>query len=252
MTDLDVAPTARERRVPRLTIVAGLLVMVGAGLFASRYIPFWFDPDKGCALSGRCVSAESEAMLKLAWWVVAAGFVVVLAGVAAGFGSLRPPPTTPVLRLPAPIRALAAGVIGLAVCSMLGYVVLAVVLIAEQLVPAALCVLWLVQARMVRTLDHATAPAHRPAERRWVAALAVSALGLVAMASLANGSVKGQLLPVVDAVVLASAVLMDGVLPARGERLDRPRLAAATLTVVAVVASAGYLVLGPPRPAHVP
>ncbi len=233
-------------RAARLTVVAGLLVMVVAGIVASRYTPFWFDPDEGCALLGRCATAADDVVLRLMWWAVAAGLAIVGLGLVAAWRTLPAPPPAPVRPLPAVVRAIAAGVIGLVLCTVLGWGVLLAALFSEQLVPAALCVLWLVQARVLLAVDRVTAPAHRSARRRWVAALVASALAVAAMAWLADGPVDGRLLPVVDAVVLASAVLLDGVLPARRERVDVPRLGAAVLAVVVVGAATGYLVLDRP------
>jgi hypothetical protein len=240
-------------RAARLTVLAGLLVTLVAGIVASRYTPFWFDPDEGCALLGRCATAANDVVLRLMWWAVAAGFAIVVLGLAGAWRTLPPPPPpAPVRPLPAPVRAVAAGVVGLVLCAVLGWGVLLAALFAAHLVPAALCVLWLVQARLLLAVDRVAAPGHRSAGRRWLAALAASALAIAAMAWLADGPVDGRLLPVVDAVVLASAVLLDGVLPARRERVDMPRLGAAVLAVVVVGAAAGYLVVDRPYQAPVP
>ncbi|GAA1283983.1 hypothetical protein GCM10009609_56140 [Pseudonocardia aurantiaca] len=237
-------------RAARLTVVAGLLVMIVAGIVASRYTPFWFDPDEGCALLGRCATAAADVVLRLMWWAVAAGLAIVGLGLVAAWRTLPAPPA-PVRPLPAPVRAIAAGVIGLVLCTVLGWGVLLAALFAAHLVPAALCVLWLVQARTVLAVDRVAAPAHRSAGRRWVGALAASALAVAAMACLADGPVDGRLLPVVDAVVLASTLLLDGVLPVRRERVGVPRLGAAVLAVLVVGAATGYLVLDRPYQAPV-
>jgi hypothetical protein len=226
-------------RVARLTLGAGLLVMLGAGVVASRFTPFWFDPDEGCALHGRCVTPASEAVLQLTWWPAGGGFVLALAGLVMMWRQLPASGSPP--RLPVVGHAAAALVAGPVLTAVVGIVAIAAVLAAEQFVPLVLCVLWLAQAYVVGAFGAQT-------RRGWLIGLLAGAFATAAVVMLLNKRIDTRLLLLADGAVLAATVLVGRALPAPGERLHAPRAAAAGTVGVLVAAAIVVLTFDPVGP----
>jgi hypothetical protein len=199
--------------------------MVVAAVVAEPYTLFWFDPDEGCALRGRCATPESAHVLGAMWWVVGAGFLVVLAGRALTWRQLpRGPRSAARFPLPPWGQAGAAALVGLVFCVVAGPLLLTAAFVTEQAIPTALCIFWLLQARLVTEVDRATGPPRRSARVGWLIGLVGSAVaGVVAVwvpLSLDHGGPEavGPFL-IADAGTLAAVVLLDRVLPARGAQL---------------------------------
>ncbi|WP_219417436.1 DUF4232 domain-containing protein [Pseudonocardia nigra] len=176
------------------TVAVGMLVMVIAGGVAQRYTPFWFDPDEGCALYGRCVTEASEAALRALWWVAGVGLVVLLLGVAGTVSALpRARQRAPQVELSAPVQAAVAGTAGLVTGTVGGPLVVFAILVAAQAVPAVVCLLWLVDARLVAVLVGKTGPAQHGARFGWSTGLAAGALAVAVSAGLwSTGLAAGQ------------------------------------------------------------
>jgi hypothetical protein len=209
-------------RAGRAVTAAGVLVMVVAAMVAERYTPLWLDPDEGCTLFGRCATGESAELLRAMWWVLGAGFTVVLVGRALTWRRFpRAPRSAPRFPLPPWGQAGAAGLVGLAFCVVVGPVVLTAILSSAHDIPTALCIFWLLQARAVTALDRATGPARRSARVEWLIGLVASAVA-VAVAAAFSLIDRGPWTPspylIADSGALAAVVLLARVLPARGEQ----------------------------------
>jgi hypothetical protein len=194
---------------PGLVTAAGVLVMVLAAVVASRYTPFWFDPDEGCALLGRCSGPAADAVLRGMWVLEWGGLGLVLLGLVGTGLRLRATPAPPVPRpLPAWAHAAAGALLGMLLCVVLGWSVLVAVLLSEQAVPAGLCVHWLAQAAAVTALDRHVGPAHRSELPAWSAGLAVSAVAVAVPVGTAALGGPVRALPVVAGAALAAGVLV--------------------------------------------
>jgi hypothetical protein len=229
----SAASTAARAGAQTGVTVAGVLVMVGAGVAASRYTPSWFDPDDGPGPS-------AGAMLQAMWAVEAAGFVVVLVGLVGTGRRLRrmPPPAVP-RPLPAWAEVAAGALAGTALCAVLGWFVLVGALLSAPAIPAGLCVFWLSHAAAVTALDRRVAAAHTSALPAWLAGLVVGAVGVAAVVWWAV-EVRGPLgvLPVVDGAALALGLLAwrtvaGGLRPLRAGTGALGVLAAVALVIVA-------------------
>jgi hypothetical protein len=189
--------------------------MVVAGLVSGPYRPNPFDVDD--PLPCRCTPAEAAAALAGLWWWVAAGAVLVLAGVA---GSVATRATTasvpPPWPLPAPVHALLAAVTGTVLAPFLGSGVLLALFMSTHLLPAGLAAGWLVQAAAVAGLATTCGPARTTPRRQLLTALVVSAVAGAATAAyfLWISIGVGWWLAAVHGVALGLAVLMSRVLPA--------------------------------------
>ncbi|WP_142062408.1 DUF4232 domain-containing protein [Pseudonocardia kunmingensis] len=233
---------------------AGVLVMVLAAVVASRYTPFWFDPDEGCALLGRCPGPTRDVVLGATWVLEWAGLGVVLLGLVRTGLHLRTVPAPPVPRpLPAWAQAAAGVLLGMLVCVVLGWFVLVAVLLSAPAVPAGLCLYWLAQAAAVTALDRHVGPAHRSALSAWSAGLAVSALAVAALVATAvlAGSVRA--LPVVGGAALALGLLVRrawawraGLAPPGGGPWSTAGAAAAVLATTGAVLLLGDRADQPP------
>lgn len=63
----------------RLLPLPGLAVMVGAGMIAERYTPFWFDVTETCLNRNPCFSeAESASVLRSSAWMAWAGLLLLV------------------------------------------------------------------------------------------------------------------------------------------------------------------------------
>ncbi|WP_433557043.1 DUF4232 domain-containing protein [Pseudonocardia xinjiangensis] len=273
MWPADGVPPARPPWTGRVVTAAGVLVMVAAVAVAQRYTLFWFDPDEGCALHGRCATPESANMLRAMWWVAGAGFLLVLAGRALTWRRLPLGPRS-AARFPLPPWGQAGSValVGLAFCVVAWPVLLAGAFVPEPGIPTALCIFWLLQARLVTEVDRATGPPRRPARVEWLIGLVDSAVALAVTVGVAlwltdgGPDAAGPLL-IADAATLAAVVLLGRVLPARGGQPPVPvpvrNVAGAVIAVLGVAAlvalavpwpdSAGEPVAaGPPAAAVLP
>lgn len=255
MSPADGVPPVRPPRTGRVVTASGVLVMVVAAVVAERYTLFWFDPDEGCALRGRCATPESAHMLRAMWWVVGAGFLVVLAGRALTWRQLpRGPRSAARFPLPPGGQAGAAALVGLAFCVVAGPLLLTAAFVSEQAIPAALCIFWLLQARLVTEVHRATGPPRRSARVEWLIGLVGSAVALAVavgvVLSLIDGGPEavGPFL-IADGGTLATVVLLGRVLPARGEQLPATgpvrNVAGAFIAVLGV---ASLVALGVPWP----
>ena len=248
MSQPDPAGSTRPAR-PGLVTAAGLLVMVVAGIAASPYPPFWFDPDEGCQLFGRCSDPSPDAALPALWVLEWAGLAVLLLGLVLTWRRLR---TTPLPPAPHPMPAwaeVAAGALaGAALCLVLGPFVLFGAFLSEPAVVAALCFFWLVQASAVTALDRLVGPTHRSARPGWLAGLIISGLAVAATVAWALVKVPGaaNALPVVDGAVLALGLLpwrlaawRAGLAPAGARHWSAASTTIAVLTVGAAVLLVG-------------
>lgn len=256
MSQPDPAGSARPAR-PGLVTAAGLLVMVVAGIAASPYTPFWFDPDEGCRLLGRCPGPATDAALRAMWVLEWAGLAVVLLGLVLTWRKLRAAPAPPAPHpLPAWAEVGACALAGMVLSLVLGPFVLVGALVSGPAVPAALCVFWLVQACAVTALDRQVGPGYRTGLPCWLAGLGTSALAVTALVWSALeilGPIRA--LPVVDGAVLALGMLAwraaawrAGLVPAGA----RPWSAAGAAIAVLAVAAAVFLVVSDSRPANDP
>ncbi|TWF79925.1 uncharacterized protein DUF4232 [Pseudonocardia hierapolitana] len=213
--------------------IAGVLLMVGAGIAASPYTPSWFDPDDGPARS-------AGGVLTAMWVLEAVGLAMVLAGLVLTGRELRRMPAPPVTRpLPAWAVVVACAIAGAALCAVVGWFVLVGVLLSAPAIPAGLCLFWLVHAAAVTALDRRVAAAHASAFPSWLAGLVVGAAGVAAVVWWAV-EMRGMLwaLPVVDGAALALGLLAwraaaGGIRPSQAGIGALGVLAAAATVIVA-------------------
>lgn len=188
--------TVVVRRWSTALTLAGLVVMIGSGIWAQRYTGFWFDPDEGCAVHDRC---EDPAMLAVAWWLVGAGAVILLAGVVARWVAAagRPPTVASTPHQPprrgrveaAVLTAIGAVLIGAATFTLgVGFG-----LVSAQLGVAVVAVFWLVQAHAVAAVARSVRSATSSPRLAWATgivastvAVAVGAAAVVAIDSPSN------------------------------------------------------------------
>jgi hypothetical protein len=195
-----------------VAMIAGLLVMGGAGIRAGRYLPGWSAPDPACVVDGTCTWEQADAALRSLWWVVGGGGLVVLLAVGLFTWCLSPVPVPPSGR---PLRpgqhATAVGVLGGLTFAALGMPILLAMFVSWHAVPAALLGSWLVQATVVTAGDR-TWGAPASARASWLRALAITALATAGTVGVGvgGGGLPASLLsvPVVHGVALAAAVLV--------------------------------------------
>jgi hypothetical protein len=231
-----------DRLRPELVTAAGVLVMVVAGVAGSSYTPFWFDPDEGCKLLGRCLGPSASAAPDLLWALVWAGLALLVFGLALTGHRLRETPRPPTPHpLPAWAEALAGGLIGMTACGLLGSFMLVVVLMSTHAIPAVVCLVWLAQAAAVTTLDRRVGPADESAVTGWVAGLVVSA-GAVAALVVWEVVIRGPFdaLPGIDGAAIALGLLVRRAI-APGPTRPRPWSVAASALVILVAAAAVLL-----------
>jgi hypothetical protein len=245
--DIDVATTARPLRTAWAVTVTGVLVMLAGAVIAARYTPSWFDPDEDCSLRGRCVTPESTAILQASWWVVGAGFVVVLTGLALTWRALpRTPQPTAAYPLPVWGRAGAAALVGVTYGGVLGFFVLLSIFFAAQALPVALCVFWLLQGHALVGVQLRTGPARRSERADWTIGLSASAVAITVGALLTVPYRALDLFVIANTAVLVAAVLLDRAQPARSGRLSESRpvqRSAGTMIAALAVAVVGYVVI---------
>lgn len=223
---------------------AGLLVMVVAGLAASQFTPFWFDPDEGCALQGRCPGPSTDAALQALWALEWAGLAVVFLGLVLTGRRLRATPSEPPSHpLPGWAEAAAGVLVGMALCVTVGWFALVGALVSVPAIPAALCLYWLVQAAAVTALDRRTGPAHPTPLPGWVTGLVVSAFAVAALAwwaflnpgSFGAFPVVGGLAVALGLLIRRAAAWRAGLAPAGARQWSSAGAAIVVLAAVAVV-----------------
>ncbi|HEY6739038.1 MAG TPA: hypothetical protein VI076_09320 [Actinopolymorphaceae bacterium] len=205
---------------PRLITVAGLLTMIVAGVLAGNYTPFWFDPDEGCALQGRCVTPHTEAMLGMLWWVVLGGLVVVLVGLVMTWVWL---PSTPRGTGPPRMSALAQAATAGTLCglgSLVGvFGLLLAAFTAVQAGVAGLCLYVLLQGRLLAGLDRFGGPPERSPRGSWGLGMLASLVTVAASVGMVvlgrDWGAAGVLLPVVSGLAAAVVVLLGRLRPRR-------------------------------------
>jgi hypothetical protein len=121
-------------------------------------------------------------------------------------------------------QAGAAALVGLVFCVVAGPPLLAAAFYSYQAIPTALCIFWLLQARLVTAVDRVTGPSRRSARVEWLIGLVGSAVALavgvgVGLWLIDGGPAAVGPLLIADAGTLAAVVLLGCVLPARGEQL---------------------------------
>lgn len=255
-----MSPADRAVRTahPGLVTGAGLLVMVGAAVAASRYTPFWFDVDDGCRLLGRCPGPATDAALHALWVVEWAGVAVVLLGLLLTWRRLRTTPIPPAVHLlPAWAEAAAGSLAGTAMCLVLGPFAFFLALLSEPGAVAGLCLYWLVQASAVTALDRSVGPVHRSRWPGWLAGLVISAVAIAAVVGSAIAGAHGELgvLPVVDGAVVALGLLLWRGAAWRAGRAPagaRPWSPTGAGIAVLAVAFSGLLVWNEVSPADAP
>jgi hypothetical protein len=227
------AEQPRSAVAGHLTTAVGVLVMAVAGWIAGNYVPFWFDPDEGCALLGRCPGPATDAALRALWVLEWAGFALVLAGLVLIARRLRVTPLTPIAdALPGWTVVGAGALAGIVVNAALGWGVLVAMFVSEQAVAAALCLLWLLQAVAVAACERRARPsggAGASALAAWLTGLIVSAVAVGSAVWWAT-DVHGTL----EAVpIVAGAAVALGLLVRRAATAGAARAAAALVLLTA-------------------
>jgi hypothetical protein len=172
-------------------VAVGLVAIGWAAFHVGRYRPNPFDHDDPlpCASwpEGCPSAAEVEAIARTAWWMVGAGVLLVLVGVALTVwrSSSVPrerPPTALSPWLHAVRHAVVAAVgVGLLLV-MLMVPLVATLFLGPQAIPAGVLAAWLAQAGVLAGLDSFVGDAGTP-RRSWATALLVSAAALGAVAA---------------------------------------------------------------------
>ncbi|MGY1688519.1 DUF4232 domain-containing protein [Geodermatophilus sp. SYSU D01105] len=158
------------------TLLAGLSLMAWAGLRSARHRPAWLEPEPACLTSGECTPAEAAAGLTRLWWVVGAGAVLVLLGVALVALRRTGGRTGPPARGSAPsVHAGIAAAVGSGVALLLEVPVFVALFAGPHAVPVALAVVWLVQAEVLTGLDVRLGGPGTSLRRAWLTGLGVSA-----------------------------------------------------------------------------
>jgi hypothetical protein len=201
---------------PRSLILLGVLVMMGAGVAARQHQLFWYDPEEGCRLLGRCDTPERRAALRHLWWVLGGGFAVVVLGLTLTWRRLSPRAPAPLQPSRPAVRHVAVtGCAAAVLCLVLGPVTLVAMLVSPHAAVAAACLWWLVQARVIAEIDRSLGPGWHSERRRWVIGLLTSLVALGATAlMLAGFSSQGP-------SVLELAPVSLGVAVAGGTALGR-------------------------------
>jgi hypothetical protein len=269
--DREDMETARRRSLgwPAGLVAAGLVVMLAAGVRASRYRLAWGERLPRCVPSGDCTEAGAQAALGHLWWAVGSGASVVLLGVVLAAVLLPAGPTASPARTMGPVgHAALAGGAGLIASAVLAVPGSAALALSQQAWATALCGLWIGQAVILAALDQGVGVL--PAQAAWLTGLGASGGALLA----ASGPfLTGQSRYSWDEFVLVDALALTAVVlavrlgtawiggpsgpPARSPG-SRPRAAAllfalASAAAVALPApeQAAQPVAGP-APSHVP
>ncbi|MGY5885279.1 DUF4232 domain-containing protein [Modestobacter lacusdianchii] len=232
----------RARTVVLAVGLLGGLVACAAALRAGRYTPVWLESRSPCELAGECTAAEVAGALRWLWWPVAGGLAVL--AVAAVLLAWTLPPTRPhrgeQAPLPAPVHALLAGLIAFGAALLAGFPVLIAAFGGAHALVVALAVAWLAQAAAVLLAGRVARSLLPVPGQDWLAALLVSGLGVGAVVLTWQLSDAGSVTvpPVVDAVVVALAVLGQRALRRLGRRPAWPSVAGG-----GAVLAAGVLLL---------
>ncbi|MCZ2830502.1 DUF4232 domain-containing protein [Modestobacter sp. VKM Ac-2986] len=232
------------------TGLLGGLVAWGGVLSTGRYRPDPGDINPLCQLTGECTAADVEAALQRAWWLVGGGMALVaLAAVLLAWTlpGRRPAPDAP--SLPAPLQALVTGLIVFFAAFPAGIPLFFASLGGSHGLAVGLTAAWLAQAVGVRAVGRWFRASPDVPGREWLGALAVSGLGAGAVVATWAASDDGALtaLPVVNAVVVALALLAQRSLQQLGRRPVWPSVAGG----VGLLVAGGLLLAGvylPDRP----
>ncbi|MGY1748905.1 DUF4232 domain-containing protein [Modestobacter sp. SYSU DS0511] len=230
----------------------GLLAAAGA-MRAGRYTPQWRESGPPCELAGECTAADVEAALQRLWWPVGGGLaVLVVAAVLLAWVLPARHAQQDARSFPAPVHALTAGVVVFGAALLAGFPLLFAAFWGPHGLAVALAAAWLAQSAAVLWVGRFGDPAAATPGRAWLAALTASGAGLGAVA-LTWAALEGpglEVLPVVDAVVVAVAVLGHRSLQWLGQRPAWPSVAGG----VAVLAGGVLLLVGvlTPGPAESP
>ncbi|TFV68144.1 UNVERIFIED_ORG: DUF4232 domain-containing protein [Bacillus sp. AZ43] len=194
----------------------GLLVMVAAGVRAGRWQKEWLEPQPACVRRGECSLDEVEPALQALWWVLGAGGLLVVIGLALvtwGLGAERRRHAggTPVAHVLASV--LVTAFLGVALLP-LG---LGAIFLSPHAFVAVLTALVVAEAALLVGVDRYYGAPHVPLRRAWFVALGAGFLGLLAMAVSirAGGGPSFWLLPLagaltVGAVIAVARVVAEG------------------------------------------
>jgi hypothetical protein len=179
--DREDMETARRRSLgwPAGLVAAGLVVMLAAGVRASRYRLAWGERLPRCVPSGDCTEAGAQAALAHLWWAVGSGASVVLLGVVLAAVLLPAGPTASPARTMGPVgHAALAGGAGLIASAVLAVPGSAALALSQQAWATALCGLWIGQAVILAALDQGVGVL--PAQAAWLTGLGASGGALLA------------------------------------------------------------------------
>jgi hypothetical protein len=159
-------------------IATGLAVMGGAGVRSSRWQNAWGEPQPACVVRGECSVTDIEPALRALWWWIAAGGVLVAAGlvlVAWRLGTERRqfPGGSPAA------QAVASGTAGALLGTLLLPVVLVAAFLSTHALVAALAILWIVQAEVLAGLDRRYGTPDLTLRWAWSGALCVSGIAVL-------------------------------------------------------------------------
>ncbi|WP_222196027.1 DUF4232 domain-containing protein [Modestobacter italicus] len=199
----------RARTVVLAVGLLGGLVACAAALRTGRYTSVWLESQASCELAGECTAAEAAAALRWLWWPVAGGLAVL--AVAAVLLAWTLPPASPRVEQPrpAPVHALLAGLIAFGTALLAGFPLLIAAFWGPHAIVVALAAAWLAQAAAVLLAGRSARWGLAAPGQDWLAALLVSGLGAgaVVLTWQLSDARSVTVLPVVDAVVVATAVL---------------------------------------------
>ncbi|MFQ1000545.1 DUF4232 domain-containing protein [Modestobacter sp. SSW1-42] len=232
----------RARTAVLATGLLGWLVAFGGVQSTGEYTPVWLESEAPCELAGACSPAEIDAALQWSWWWVGAGLGILAVAAVLLAWTLPPRRSTPSTQppLPAPVHALVAGLLAFGGAFVAGIPLLFASFGGAHGLAVGLTSVWLAQAGLVLAAGRLSRTALAPGAE-WLTALVVSGLGVGAVIAAYEASADGSLtpLPVVDAVMVAVAVLGQRSLL----RLGRPPVWSSVAAGLAVL-TAGLLVVG--------
>ncbi|WP_158544903.1 DUF4232 domain-containing protein [Blastococcus sp. TF02-09] len=205
--------------VGAIGLLGGLVALAGA-LRTGWYTRVWLDDSAPCQLAGQCSPADIEAGLRRLWFVVGGGLgVLVLAAVLLAWTLSLTPRRPAAPARAAPVHALVAGLItcGVALCA--GLPLLIAAFSGPHFLAVALVGAWFAQAGGVLLAARVVRSQLPTPRHEWLTALLVSAVGVgaVVLTWVVDSSESLTELPVVDAVAVAAAVLVQRSLQALRE-----------------------------------